>query len=407
MSAPHADRQDAAPLQGVRVLDFGQFIAGPLCAALLADLGADVIRIERPGGAADRFVQPVGEDVGGAVYWQMNRNKRSLALDVFSPACRDVVDRLIATADIIVVNVPPKTLTAMGLDYERIAAINPRAVVSVCTAYGREGSLADQPGFDGVGQAMSGAMHLSGEGGVPRKSYCHWVDHMSACLSAFGILAALRERDDSGRGQNVDVSLIRTAVFAMASNLVEEERLQVGRQGQGNRAQLAGPADVYRTRDGFVLLQVIGAAMFSRCAKLVGRPDWLADARYADDESRGAHGADLSAFMAEFCARFTTEECLKRFRSAGLPCAPVLDLAAVLADENLRQGGLWRRRSLPGAPEPHLVIEPPVVLSRTPASVRDGAPALGMHTEEILSELGLDRAAQLALFRAGHAGAMP
>jgi crotonobetainyl-CoA:carnitine CoA-transferase CaiB-like acyl-CoA transferase len=394
--------QSLAALRGIRVLDFGQFIAGPLCAALLGDFGADVIRIERPGGGADRYVQPVGDAAaGGAVYLQVNRNKRSLALDPFDDRSREVLDRLIGSADVVIANVPAPTLESMGLSYARISRLNPRIILSTCTAFGSKGPLADLPGFDGVGQAMSGAMHLSGEQGEPRKAYVHWVDHLTAVLSAFGVLAALRARDLTGGGQQVQTSLARSALFAMAANLIEEDVLHLGRSGTGNRAQLAGPADVYPTADGHVLLQVIGAGMFRRCAKLVDRSDWLQDARFATDELRGENGADLGAVMAGFCRSRTTEECLSAFRSAGLPCAPILDLAGALAQPSFQAEAMWTWAETPDGETRVPLASPPVVMSETPGVISSVSPKLGQHTQDILDELGMSAAAREALITAG------
>jgi crotonobetainyl-CoA:carnitine CoA-transferase CaiB-like acyl-CoA transferase len=391
-----------AALDGIRVVDFGQFIAGPLCAALLGDFGAEVIRVERPGGAADRTVQPLGDPAlpGGAVYLQVNRNKRSLALDPFDPRARPVVDRLIGWADVVVANVPRTTLETMGLAYERIAAVNPRAILATCSAFG-DGPLADLPGFDGIGQAMSGAMVMSGTGGEPRKAYAHYVDHLSAVLGAYGVMAALRAREATGRGQQVETSLVGSALFAMAANLVEETVLGVGRTGRGNRAQLAGPADVYATRDGHVLVQVIGNSMFRRCVRLLDRPDWLADPRFASDESRGAHGALLSEVVAAWCVSRTTEACVAAFRGAGLPVAPVLTPRGALEHPDLPQARLWTRPQDNSDACAVQVLQPPLTLSATPGGVRTAAPALGAHSRAILDEIGLDRAAADALMQAG------
>ena len=399
ISAGSAEGDDL-PLREIRVLDFGHFIAGPLCAALLADFGADVIRVEKPEGNADRFVQPLGEDwPGGAVYWQVNRNKRSLNLDPFDHQNRPALDRLLSTADVVVVNAPPVTLSAMGLDYERISRLNPWVILSICTAYGRNNRLSDLPGFDGIGQAMSGAAYMSGEDGEPRKSYCHWVDHMTAAFSAFGIMAALRDRDRTGRGQIVDASLIHTSVFAMASNLIEEDSLGVGRIGTGNQAQLAGPADIYQTRDGYVLLQVIGKSMFRRCAKLVDRLDWLDDDRFATDELRGKNSEVLNAEIEAFCLGRPTDQCVSEFRAAGLPCAPVNSPARVLEDPDMAAMQLWARRPVVGGSHQGLLVQPPVQLSRSAVGVRASAPHLGAHTPEILRELGLDPQSEKAFIK--------
>ncbi|GAB4177379.1 MAG: CoA transferase [Thalassobaculales bacterium] len=379
-------------LSGLRVLDFGHFIAGPLCAQLLAGLGAEVIRVERPGGGGDRHLQPLAAGLpGGAVYLQLNRGKRSLALDPFSPAARPVLDRLLATADVVVANMPPATLAAIGIDWQRLHGLNPRAVLASCTAFGP--GAPERPGFDGIGQAMSGAMHLSGEDGVPRKSAIHYVDYLTGALSAFAVMGALAERRSTGSGRHVEASLLGTALFTAAAGLAEEALLAPGRVGTGNRGQLAGPADTFRTRDGFVLVQVLGDGMFGRCARLIGRPEWLADPRLRDDLARGRHGAELSAAMQDWCAPRTSAEVLGACAAAGLPAAPVLDYRAALGDPLVRAILAFDDTGMPTVPLPGL-----------DAARLGAAPALGADTAAILGALGLDAASLAALSAAGAIG---
>lgn len=381
------------PLAGLRVLDFGQFIAGPLCAALLGDLGADVVRIERPQGAADRSVQPLSPDLpGGAVYLHVNRNKRSLALDPFDPAARPALDALIAGADVVVANLPPPTRAAMGLDPDRLKALNPRLVLVTCSAFGTETGLADLPGFDGIGQAISGAMHMSGEEGNPRKSYVHFVDHMTAAMSAFSTLAALRERDRTGEGSHVETSLAGNALFMMAGNLVEEAHLGSGRAGTGNRAQLAAPANTYATTDGHVLVQVIGNGMFRRCARLLGREDWIGDPRYGSDEARGDACEALDAAMADWCAARTSAQCVDVLRGALIPVAPVLSPREALESADIAGECVWGAHSAENVRVSALSrLQQPVTYSGRPVAVRSDAPRLGAHSLEVLEEVGLDR----------------
>ena len=383
------------PLAGIRVLDFGQFIAGPLCAALLGDLGADVIRIERPQGAADRSVQPLAADLpGGAVYLHVNRNKRSLALDPFDPASRPALDALIAGADVVVANLPPPTRAAMGLDFDRLKALNPRLVLVTCSAFGTGTGLADLPGFDGIGQAVSGAMHMSGEDGNPRKSYVHFVDHMTAAMSAFSTLAALRERDRTGEGAHVETSLAGNALFMMAGNLIEEAQLAPGREGTGNRAQLAAPANTYATVDGHVLVQVIGNGMFRRCARLLDREDWIADPRYGSDEARGDAFAALDAAMADWCALRTRAQCVDLLRAALIPVAPVFSPREALECADIAGECVWGAHSGPNLRDSALFgLQQPVTYSGCALPIRSDAPGLGVHSLEVLEEAGLDRKA--------------
>ena len=190
----------AGVLDGIRVLDFGRYIAGPFCAALLADLGADVIRVEKVRGSEDRFIIPLNEAGDGAMFMQVNRNKRGLTLNPMKPDGREVVRRLVATADVVVANLPDSALTAMGIDYRSLVAIRPSVILTSVSAFGAGGPLSGKLGFDGIGQAMSGSMYLSGRPGEPTKTYVPYVDFTTALSATVGTLAALMARQQTGRG---------------------------------------------------------------------------------------------------------------------------------------------------------------------------------------------------------------
>lgn len=377
------------PLAGIKVVDFGQYIAGPYCAAILAAFGADVVRIERIEGGTDRDLVPLAADRSGdgALYRQVNRNKRSLALDLTASDAPAVVDKLVAWSDVIVANLPPKALAAIGLAPERVAEINPSTILVTCSAYEASGPRANFVGFDGIGQALSGAMHMTGDEHAPRKTYVHYVDFCTAAMSAFGVALSLIERNRTGAGQHVSASLVRTALSIINSTLVEEAVLQPGRTGTGNRAQQAGPADVFRTRDGWILLQVAGTAMFGRWAKLVGRPELTQDPKLATDLDRGDHGVMLSGIMQDWCGERTTADCLEALRGARLPAAEVLTPAETLADPALAQPGWFDATPVgdgPAAP----IATPPLDLSAVSQAAARPAPRLGEHSAEVLREIG-------------------
>lgn len=376
-------------LAGIRVLDFGQYIAGPYCATLLADFGADVVRIERPEGNVDRTVVPLRTDEtgDGALYHALNRNKRSLALDLKRAEARDAVDRLLARTDVVVANVPPSGLRALGLEWPRLHGINRRAILVTCTAYGTRGARRDAVGFDGIGQSMSGAMYMTGSAGEPRKAYANYVDFSTAALSAFGVLLALRDRDATGEGQHVEASLLHTAVAIMAATLLEEHVLRLGRAGTGNRSQLGAPADSYRTRDGWFLVQSIGNEMFGRIARLIGREDWIDDPRLATDTGRGRHGAEISSALQAWCAPRTTAECVAAFDAASIPAAPVLAPRAALEHPLAASEGWFRLVHPPGLPALP-VVTPPIRLGASPGEVRTAAPALGADSRAVLESYG-------------------
>src|SRR5213596_1406613 len=297
-------------LDGIRVLDFGRYIAGPYCAALLADLGADVIRIERIGGGEDRWVAPINEDGIGALYVTMNRNKRGMTLDPSSPEGREIVKKLVATADVVVANLPPEVLRSLSLDLESLRRVKPDIILTTVTAFGAGGPWSHKHGFDGIGQVMSGAAYMTGTPEQPYRASVAWVDCGTASLAAFGTLAALMERGKSGRGQKVEGALLRTAVAFNNPTLVEQQVAKVDRVATVNRGQTSAPNDIFRARDGWIVTMAIGEPMFRRWAKLMGEDHWLNDPRFKDDLARGDHGEMISKRMSEWTAERTTAEAL-------------------------------------------------------------------------------------------------
>jgi crotonobetainyl-CoA:carnitine CoA-transferase CaiB-like acyl-CoA transferase len=386
-----------AIFRGLRVLDFGRYVAGPWCAALLGDLGAEVIRVEKRGGSEDRFVGPVADGGEGALFLQVNRNKKSMTLDPATPAGREVVRRLVATADVVVANLPPQRLRALGLDWETVSQLRPSLVLTTISAFGSGGPYEERLGFDGIGQAMSGAMYLSGHPGEPMKAYVPWVDFGTAGLAAFATVAALYERRTTGLGQHVEGSLLHTALCVANAPLIEQQVRALDRVATGNRSQTAGPGDAFRTTDGWVLVQVVGQPLFARFAALIGEPGLLADPRFADDNARGIHGAELSERMARWCAARTTADVLAALERAQIPAGPVQSPAQALADPHVRATRMLHAVDYPGLPVPAPVTATPVRLGRAAADGPARAPLLGEHTDEILRELGYDAAAVAAL----------
>jgi crotonobetainyl-CoA:carnitine CoA-transferase CaiB-like acyl-CoA transferase len=375
-------------LAGIRVLDFGRYIAGPYCAALLADLGADVIRIERLGGGEDRTVAPVGDDDVGAMYLVMNRNKRGMTLDPASPEGREIVKKLVATADVVVANLPPDVLRSLSLDLESLQRVKPDIILTTVTAFGAGGPWSHKHGFDGIGQLMCGSAYLTGTPEQPMRAAVAWVDCGTASLAALGTLAALMERAKSGRGQKVEAALLRTAVAFNNPTLVEQQVIEANRIPTLNRGQTSAPSDVFRTKDGWIIAYAIGNPMFRRWAKLMGEDHWLTDPRFADDRARGDHGELISERMSEWTAKRTTAEALAELEEARIPAGPLYTPQQALEDAHIRAAGLLVDQEYPGLPRPAPLAPTPVDLSETPGRFRHRAPTLGEHTDQILAELG-------------------
>ncbi len=384
-------------LEGIRVLDFGRYIAGPYCACLLGDMGADVIRVEKKRGSEDRWTTPVAEGGEGALFLQVNRNKRGVTLDPRSDAGREVVRKLVRTADVVVANLPPQTLEAMGLDYPTLCESKPDIILTTVSAYGHGGPWSHRVGFDGVAQAMSGAMYMTGHPGDPMRLYYPWVDFTTAILSAYGTMAALLQRRETGRGQQVEGSLLMSALTVGNATLVEQAVIERNRVASGNRGQIAAPSDCFRTKDGWVLVMAIGQPLFERWARLMGEEHWLTDPRFEDDISRGDHGAVVSERMARWCAERTTDECLAELDEARLPAGPVLSPQQALDHEHVQAMRFMLPVDYPGLAKPAPVADTPIRLSETPGGIAHRAPVLGEHTDEVLGELGYDDEAIAAL----------
>ena len=379
----------AGVLDGIRVLDFGRYIAGPWCSALLGDLGADVIRIEKLSGSEDRFIAPVAEDGAGAMFLQMNRNKRSVTLNPMKPEGREIVKKLVATADVVVANLPIQVLKDMGLDYDSLKAIKPDIILTTVSAFGHKGPYASKVGFDGIAASMSGTVYMGGLPDDPVKAAVPWVDFGTATTCAFGTLAALMERAKTGKGQMVEGALLRTALTFGNAALIEQAALNINRVATKNRGQTSGPNDIFKTSDGAIITQILGPIQFERWCKMMGEEHWLTDPRFKDDLARGDNGEVLSARMARWCAERTTQECIDLLEEARIPAGPVYSPQQALDDPHVQASGILKDVSYPGMTKPAPVADTPVRLTESNPGITRRPPTLGEHTEEVMRELGI------------------
>jgi len=310
------------------------------------------------------------------------------------------VKRLVKSADVVVANLPAETLKAMGLDWESVSAINPRAVLAVVSAFGLAGPYATRVGFDGVAQAMSGAVWFAGTPEQPVRAAAPWVDFGTASLLALGVSAALRARETTGRGQLVEGALLRTALTFFSPTLIEEDVLKIDRQPTLNRSQTAGPSDIYRAKDGWITVAVNGDPLFRRAARLIGAPEWIDDPRFASDKARGDHGEIISERVAAWVAEKTSAEAIAAFEGARVPAGPVYRPRETLDDPHIAGGDFFASVNFPGIGDAKIAATP-VKLHETPGQVRARPPVLGEHTDQVLRELGLSPAEIDALKQEG------
>jgi crotonobetainyl-CoA:carnitine CoA-transferase CaiB-like acyl-CoA transferase len=391
--------QNSGPLTGIRVIDFGRFIAGPYCAMLLADMGADVIRVDRRGGSEDRYIAAITESGEGGGFLSLNRNKRNLTLDTGKPEAGEIIQRLVHGADVVVANLPMNVLKSMRLDYESLKAVKPDIILARMSTFGPDGPYANRVGFDTVAQAMCGAMGLTGFPGAPVRDIVPFADYGTALHTAFGVMVALYHRERTGQGQIVDGSLLATGVTFMQGLLAERSVLGIERRQLGNTGFYASPADAYKTKDGWIVVSAVGNEMFARWARLVGHEEFIGDARFAGDQARADHRDVITEAMNAWLATRTTTQAIEELEKARIPAGPVLDLCQVLDDPQVKARGLLKYVEHPGAARPVPLANTAVQLSATPPSIRHRTAALGEHTAEILRELDY-REAEIATLRA-------
>ena len=380
------------PLAGVRVVEATTTWAGPMCGALLADLGADVIKVELPEGEMARRAPPFLPGHSPPLSFMqatVNRNKRSLCLDLRKADGAALFRRLAARCDIVVENFRPGTLEHFGLGYERLREERPDLIYVAISGFGSFGPDADQVGYDPLAQAASGFLSLNGdpEGG-PVKAPTFLADDLAGLHGALAALAALRHRDRTGEGQQIDVSLL-DAVLAHSNGYLTLGALGVELPRLGNEFRIAAPARVYRCRDGDVMTGVLLDAHWRRLCVLWETPERANDPRYATTPARLERRAEVDAMLAGWLAPRPRIEALAALREAGVPAAPVRSYAEAAADPHVRERDMLQQvPQADGRPAP--ITGPAAKLSRTPQRVRSPAPALGAHTESILGELGLD-----------------
>ncbi len=409
-----------AALPHLKVLDLSRVLAGPWCTQILADLGADVVKIERPGAGDDTrhwgppFLKDAqGKDTGHAAYYTCaNRNKRSITVDIAKPEGQALIRQLALQSDVLVENFKVGGLAHYGLDYASLKQVNPKLIYCSITGFGQDGPYAERAGYDLMVQAMSGMMSITGRpdevpGGGPQRVGVALTDIFTGVYASTAILAALEVRHRTGEGQHIDMSLLDVGMAILANQA--GGFLNTGRvpQRQGNSHPSLVPYQDMPTKDGAMLLAIGNDGQFTRFCEVAGRPELAQDARYASNTQRVLHRADLVPQLEAITRTRSTAEWIAALEHKAVPCGPINDIGQAFADAQVQARGLAIEQ--PRSPQAVAAegvstirsVASPLRLSATPPVLHRAPPTLGEHTDEVLAGLGLDAARITALRQAG------
>ena len=391
MTTPAAS--SALSLDGIRVIDLSRVIAGPWCGALLADLGADVVKVEDTGPGDESRTWPPHKDGEAAAYLLFNRNKRGIALDLKTPEAVEVVKRLVKTADVVIENFRTGTMESFGLGYEVLSAINPRLIYCSVSAFGRTGPRKDSPGYEALMQAFSGIMSITGEpGGQPVRAGVSFLDLTTGILCALGVSNAIIQRQRTGLGQRVDGSLLETAVSLLAFHA--EGYLLTGAlpRALGSGHPSLSPYRNFKCRDGqWIFIAAANDRFWQKLAKALGLTDLAADPRFEKNQGRVANRAELEGILEKTIGALDREPLLKRLEEADVPATPVNTVDQVMNDPQTAERGIVQRVTHPKLGEIP-VVGTPLHFSRMSPGVRRAAPLRGEHTDTVLTDLGYSTA---------------
>jgi len=402
MSAPSASAKPTGPLQGMKVIELAHIMAGPVCGLMLADMGADVIKVEKPDGDdSRRFVPPkIGDE--SAAYMMMNRNKRGIALNLKDPSAVEALRRLLAEADVVIENYRMGTMERLGLGYDTLRELNPRLIYAEISGFGRTGPYAERGGFDLIAQGMSGLMSITGEGPgrPPVKTGAPISDISAGILAAMGVSAAYARMLQTGQGQKVDTSLFEAAITQTYWQSAIAFATGDAPGPMGSAHPLNAPYQAFRTSDGWINVGAANQRNWERFLDVIGAPDLGQDPRFASNLDRMKNLPELVEILNGYLEKDSSQAWLDRMDAAGLPAGPVLDINQMHQDPQALSREMIVDLDHPTA-GPVKTLGHPVKFSETPGSIRSAAPVLGQHSREILAEAGFDDARITQMIDAG------
>ena len=407
-------------LDHLKVLDLSRVLAGPYCAQMLADLGADVIKVERPGEGDDtrKWGPPFMPDAAGnptshATYFHStNRNKRAITVDLAKPEGQAIIKQMAAQSDIVVENFKVGGLKAYGLDYESLKVGNPRLIYCSVTGFGQSGPYAPRAGYDLMIQAMSGMMSITGQadgtpGGGPMRVGVAITDLFTGVFACSAILAALEVRHQTGQGQHIDMALLDCGMAMLANQAIGYLNTGAVPQRQGNTHPSLAPYQNFPTQDGQMLLAIGNDGQFSRFAHAANMPQWASDTRFATTSARNIHRSELIPAMEAVTRTQTTAYWIQLLGDKAVPCGPINDVGLAFADGQVKARSIAVTQPTVGSEfagfnvDAIATIASPLRLQDTPPVLRRAPPSMGQHTDEVLAELGFD-AAKIAALKAAH-----
>ena len=376
-------------LDGIRVLDLSRVIAGPYCAMMLADLGADVVKVERPGRGDDMRYLGTAKDGMSLGFATINRNKRAIAVDLQHPEGLRIILELDRRADVILENFVPGVAERLGLGYTALSASNPAVVYASVSGYGQDGPYARRPGYNTIAMGMSGLMALTGQPGDPPTRPGGSISDVAASYIAFGaVCAALVQRFRTGRGQHVDVSLLASSIALLPDPSAHYFSTGVAPRRVGNRNPNVTPAEAFQASDGFINVVILNPDQYEKFCKALGDEGLITEPRFATNEARVANHPDFKARVEAALAKRTVSEWVERMIAAGIAAGPIYEFPQVFEDPQVRHMGMIREVEQPGLGSVQMLGFPFAVAGARPA-VRRPAPKLGQHTREVLADLGI------------------
>ncbi|MDR7239254.1 CaiB/BaiF CoA transferase family protein [Neobacillus drentensis] len=375
------------PLENIRVLDFTRVLAGPYCTMLLADMGAEVIKIERPGEGDDtrQFGPFQNGESGYFVY--LNRGKKSMALDLKNPHAIAAIKELVKESDVVIENFRPGVMKKLGLDYESLKELNPSLIYTSISGFGQYGPYSQRPAYDLVAQAMGGLTSITGHPeGPPTRSGASLGDMSAALYAVYGIMVALFHRERTGEGQYIDIAMTDSIIALLENNVMRYTVDNIVPVRIGSRHPISSPFDIYQAQDGYVVIAVANDSLFKKLVSVMKQPELAEDKRFHLDPLRTENETELKAIIEAWLSGYTVDEAVEIISEGGVPSSPILTIEDVCKDEHTKARNMLIEVDHPVAGSMRIPGNP-VKLSQTPPIIREASPALGEHTAQVLTDV--------------------